>query len=129
MIVAINKLAIELSGGEKFAGSNNMRAGTSLSFVEWISTNKVFGKPIFSSIFHKAAGYLYFIIKEHCFIDGNKRTALAAAVTFLEWNDILFDPEDDDDVYERISYFAKSEEPPDKLIPKIASWLRRVCVD
>ena len=64
MIVAINKLAIEFSGGEKFAGSNNMRAGTSLSFVEWISTNEVFGKPIFSSIFHKAAGYLYFIIKD-----------------------------------------------------------------
>ena len=129
MIVAINKLCIELSGGERFTGKNNMRAGTSLSFVEWISTNRVFGKKIFTSIFHRAAGYLYFILKDHCFVDGNKRTALATTVTFLEWNEILFDPEDDDNVYAKIRDYASSEQTPEQMIPKIAAWLRRVCLD
>ena len=36
-----------------------------------------FGTEIYSSNEEKAVAYLYFIIKDHIFIDGNKRTALA----------------------------------------------------
>jgi death-on-curing protein len=36
--------------------------------------------------FEMAAAYLYHIAQNHPFIDGNKRTALAAALTFLELN-------------------------------------------
>ena len=45
-----------------------------------------------------AAAYLCYILKNHCFVDGNKRTALATAVTFLQWNNILFSPFDADKV-------------------------------
>ncbi len=36
--------------------------------------------------FEMAAAYLYHIAQNHPFIDGNKRTAFAAALTFLELN-------------------------------------------
>jgi len=36
--------------------------------------------------FEMAAAYLYHIVQNHPFIDGNKRTAFAAALTFLELN-------------------------------------------
>lgn len=49
--------------------------------------DKIFGKNLYPTIFHKAAAYAFFIIKEHIFYDGNKRTGLAAAITFLERNE------------------------------------------
>jgi len=43
----------------------------------------VFGVQRFPTIFDKAAAYCFFIITMHPFLDGNKRTALVAAITFL----------------------------------------------
>ena len=40
-----------------------------------------------------AAAYAYHLCQNHSFIDGNKRTALAAALVFLELNGItILDP-------------------------------------
>jgi len=39
-------------------------------------------------IFQIAAVYFYHIIKNHPFVDGNKRTGLLATITFLEINNI-----------------------------------------
>jgi death-on-curing protein len=36
--------------------------------------------------FEMAAAYLYHLAQDHPFVDGNKRTAFAAALTFLELN-------------------------------------------
>lgn len=36
-----------------------------------------------------AAAYLFYLCRNHPFIDGNKRTALAACLVFLESNDLL----------------------------------------
>jgi death-on-curing protein len=43
------------------------------------------------TIFDKAAAYLYYLCKNHPFLDGNKRVALAASLVFLDLNgyDIL----------------------------------------
>lgn len=40
------------------------------------------------NIYHMAAAYMYSIIKNHPFVDGNKRTAIAIAMLFLKRNDI-----------------------------------------
>ena len=42
-----------------------------------------------------AAAYLFSIVKNHPFIDGNKRTGLAAALTFLDLNGIAIDHSSD----------------------------------
>ena len=44
------------------------------------------GKFLHKSIFAMAAAYLFHIASNHPFVDGNKRTGLFAALTFLELN-------------------------------------------
>ena len=44
---------------------------------------------------HMAAAYLFHIAKNHSFLDGNKRTALAAAIAFLGVNGRSLDADPD----------------------------------
>lgn len=44
------------------------------------------GKYLHHDVFHMAAAYLFHIAGNHPFVDGNKRTALAACLVFLELN-------------------------------------------
>ena len=46
------------------------------------------GTYLYPTIYHMAAAYLFYIIKNHAFVDGNKRTGVLAAITFLGINDI-----------------------------------------
>jgi death-on-curing protein len=39
-----------------------------------------------------AAAYLFYLCRNHPFVDGNKRTALAASLVFLKQNGMLNDP-------------------------------------
>jgi death-on-curing protein len=41
-----------------------------------------------SDIFEMAAAYLFHIVRNHPFVDGNKRTGIAAALVFLEMNGV-----------------------------------------
>jgi len=41
-----------------------------------------------SDIFEMAAAYLFHIVQNHPFVDGNKRTGAVAAIVFLAMNDI-----------------------------------------
>ena len=51
------------------------------------------GKDLYPSVEEKAANLLYFITKNHSFIDGNKRIAAFLFLYFLERNGALFDKE------------------------------------
>ena len=50
-------------------------------------------KELYPSIEEKAAHLLYFVIKNHSFVDGNKRIAAFVFVWFLENNDYLYTTE------------------------------------
>jgi death-on-curing protein len=47
------------------------------------------GQPLISDPTEIAASYLFYICRNHPFLDGNKRTALAACLVFLETNELL----------------------------------------
>ena len=49
----------------------------------------MFGDYICNDIFEMAAAYFFHIIKNHAFIDGNKRTGLVVAIVFLELNGVI----------------------------------------
>lgn len=57
------------------------------------------GKDLYPTVFDKAAALFESLIKNHPFVDGNKRTAFVAAVTFLEINGYQtnFDPQKAED--------------------------------
>jgi death-on-curing protein len=46
------------------------------------------GVDLYKDVFAKAAVLLYSIIKNHPFVDGNKRTGIHAVLTFLKLNDV-----------------------------------------
>lgn len=50
------------------------------------------GKPLIRDPIEVAAAYLFYLCRNHPFVDGNKRTALAAALVFLDANGLLPDP-------------------------------------
>ena len=49
-----------------------------------------FGEDAYPSIQEKAANLLYFIVKDHPFIDGCKRIAASIFIYFLNQNNLLF---------------------------------------
>ena len=54
----------------------------------------VFGEPAYPSIESKAAHLLYFLVKNHPFTDGNKRSGAFLFVDFLHRNNRLLDEQD-----------------------------------
>ena len=48
------------------------------------------GKEIYNSIEEKASNFLYLVVKNHVFIDGNKRIAATLFIYFLNYYDILY---------------------------------------
>lgn len=51
------------------------------------------GADLYPSVEEKAANLLYFIIKDHPFVDGNKRVASLMFIWFLEKNNLLLAPD------------------------------------
>ncbi len=60
------------------------------------------GKPMFSEPVEVAAAYLFYLCRNHPFIDGNKRTALATCLVFLSENGLLSQEKLDADVWEQL---------------------------
>ena len=74
-------------------------------------------------LFDLAASYGYGLIKNHCFIDGNKRVALITAYTFLSINGIELDASEAD----AFSFFldlAASVEKQEQCMEKLTDWLK-----
>ena len=51
------------------------------------------GKELYPSLEEKAATLLYFLVKNHHFVDGNKRIGAALFLAFLEKNRALYRPD------------------------------------
>jgi len=46
------------------------------------------GESPFLDVVEVAAAYLFYLCRNHPFLDGNKRTAMTAAIVFLRLNDV-----------------------------------------
>lgn len=71
---------------EKFGGLIGIRVRGLLESAVAAPMMAVFGEELHKTIYNKAAAYLFYIAKNHAFLDGNKRTAAAAALAFLRAN-------------------------------------------
>jgi len=76
----------------KFGSSNLFGKEKDNSFKSSIRTiYQTFGcKELYPSVEEKAANPLYFIIKNHSFVEGNKRIAASIFLWFLDKNQILY---------------------------------------
>lgn len=71
---------------EKFGGLIGIRERGLLESAVAAPMMAVFGEELHKTIYNKAAAYLFYIAKNHAFLDGNKRTAAAAALAFFRAN-------------------------------------------
>lgn len=53
------------------------------------------GQFLHNGLFEMAAAYLYHIVQNHPFIDGNKRTGAATAIIFLAMKDVEIEADED----------------------------------
>ena len=72
-------------------GAPGIRDETLLESAVAAPQASMMGQPLISDPIEIAAAYLFYICKNHAFVDGNKRTALAACLVFLEENGLLPD--------------------------------------
>jgi len=70
-------------------GATGIREETLLESAVAAPQASMMGQPLISDPIEIAAAYLFYICRNHPFIDGNKRTALAACLVFLEENRLL----------------------------------------
>ena len=72
-------------------GAAGIRDQTLLESAVAAPQASMMGQPLISDPLEIAAAYLFYICRNHPFLDGNKRTALAACLVFLENNGLLPD--------------------------------------
>jgi len=72
-------------------GAVGIRDETLLESAVAAPQASMMGQPLISDPLEIAAAYLFYICRNHPFLDGNKRAALAACLVFLENNGLLPD--------------------------------------
>ena len=114
-IVQLHVLVVGETGG-----STGIRDLGRLESVVGAQNQYVFGKETYTDPMQKAAVLIRGIIGDHPFVDGNKRTALLTALTFLKINGVnLTIPQGD------LENFAV-QVAIDKLnVSSIANWLEK----
>lgn len=70
-------------------GASGVREAALLESAVAVPQATMMGKPLISDPIEVAAAYLFYLCRNHPFVDGNKRTALAACLVFLDLNHLL----------------------------------------
>ena len=122
-IISINKEMIFSFGGSFYEGSCNIKNDNSFGYLLAAPNQEVFGIERYPSIFDKAAAYLFFIIKDHIFCDGNKRTGMVAAFTFLDLNGMEISRKVN---WNRIVNYSERIAGCKPSIEHISRWLKRI---
>ena len=89
-VIGIHSNQIKLYGGKE--GIRDISLLSSAIAMPYATFS---GEYLHRDIYEMAAAYAFHICQNHAFIDGNKRTALASSLVFLELNGIsIADPEE-----------------------------------
>jgi death-on-curing protein len=80
----------------------------------------MFGEYLHESIFDKASAYLFHIVCNHAFVEGNKRTGAAAALIFLHQNayEVKFDMREFEEMVCKVAEGKLSKEEISKFLKK-----------
>jgi death-on-curing protein len=96
-VKAIHREVLEAHGG-----SPGLRDLALLESAIAAPQATMMGEQLFSDPIELAAAYLFYLCRNHPFIDGNKRVALATCLVFLSENNFLPDETLDADVWEEL---------------------------
>ena len=76
---------------EHFGGSDGLRSVELLKSAIGMPSSTFSGEYLHSSIPEMAAAYLFHLVENHPFLDGNKRVGAMASLVFLDLNGYEFD--------------------------------------
>lgn len=79
-------LALHAESIARFGGGPGIRDVGLLESALHMPIASYAGEDLHPTLCEKAAAYLFHLVKNHPFIDGNKRTGLAVALAFLRLN-------------------------------------------
>ena len=82
-VIHMHNILLEATGG-----SAGLRSGELLDSALYAPFHSIDGEDLYPTIEQKAARLGFGIIKNHPFVDGNKRIGLFVMLTFLELNGI-----------------------------------------
>lgn len=85
---------------ELFGGSPGVRDEGLLESAVAAPQATAFGQSPFADLIEVASAYLFYLCRNHPFIDGNKRTAMAAAIVFFRMNGV--EPAPDSEEWEKL---------------------------
>ena len=89
-------LAIHKDQLTRYGGASGIRDIDLLKSALGMPPATYGGEFLHTDIFEMATGYLFHLVKNHPFVDGNKRVGAVAALVFLDLNGFDFhSPEDD----------------------------------
>ena len=98
--------AVKAIHGEVLAahgGSTGLRDEALLESAIAAPQSTMMGQPVFAQPVEIATAYLFYLCRNHPFVDGNKRTALATCLVFLSENGLLPDENLDADAWEALT--------------------------
>jgi len=105
---------------ETYGGSHGLRDMTLLESAVFRPQTTFGGIDLYPTIFNKASALIHSLLLNHPFIDGNKRTAIASALIFLELNNYSFISLQNEIVTTALNIANKKWS-----INKISSWLKK----
>lgn len=88
-------LAIHADQIDRYGGSAGLRDLGLLDAAVAMPRSSFGGQFLHVDLYEMAAAYLYHIVCNHPFVDGNKRAGTASALTFLDMHGIQVDISDD----------------------------------
>lgn len=78
-----------------YGGASGIRSRDLLESAVLTPQASFGGAYVHHDVFEMAAAYAFHIAENQPFLDGNKRTGLAAALVFLDWNEVeIEDPQE-----------------------------------
>jgi death-on-curing protein len=80
---------------ERYGGAEGVRDVGLLHSALAMPQASFGGEYLHANLFEMAAAYLYHIVQNHPFLDGNKRVGSAAAIIFLAMNDVAIEADEE----------------------------------
>ena len=116
-------LAIHKDQITRYGGAPGIRDISLLKSALGIPPATYGGEFLHADIFEMAAGYLFHIVRNHPFVDGNKLVGAVAALVFLDLNGFeLYASEDD--FAEMVLAVARGEMSKSQVAVFIRNWSR-----
>jgi death-on-curing protein len=89
-------LAIHAHQIERYGGALGLRDRGLLESALAMPSATFGGETLHPSLHEQGAAYLFHLVKNHAFVDGNKRVGLACCLVVLRLNDLRIDASDDE---------------------------------